>query len=106
MMTLSGIGASPGRAAGPPLIVGDEGEGAATAGAVLVGRVIHPHQAPLFLSIAGVVTEDGGALQHAAILAREFGVPAVVGVADAVTRLATARVIRLDGTTGVVTFEV
>ena len=102
MTVLNGTAASPGKASGPPLIIKDNGHGDIFPGAILVGRVIHPHHAPLFLHIGGVIAEDGGVLQHAAILAREFGIPAVIGVPDAVALLADAAVVSIDGDTGAV----
>jgi phosphohistidine swiveling domain-containing protein len=102
---LNGVGVSPGHAAGPPLIIRDAGHDAVTPGAIIIARVVHPYLAPLFLTIGGVVAEDGGLLQHAAILAREFGIPAVVGVQDAVQALTGARLITVDGTTGDVVAE-
>jgi phosphohistidine swiveling domain-containing protein len=105
MTNLRGRGAAPGRAEGPPLIVRDAGHGEVVPGAILVARVVHPHHAPLFLTIGGVIAEDGGVLQHAAILAREFGVPAIIGVSGAVEALAGARMISVDGTTGVVAYQ-
>lgn len=76
-----GLPAAPGLAVGPARIAGDESEPLdVAAGSVLVVRIIHPYHAPLFFRIAAVVTEEGGLLQHATTLAREFGVPAVVGL--------------------------
>jgi pyruvate,water dikinase len=58
--------------------------------------------APLFLSAAAVVAELGGPLSHAAIIAREYGVPAVVNVARATRALRTGDVVEVDGTAGTV----
>jgi phosphoenolpyruvate-protein kinase (PTS system EI component) len=54
----------------------------------------------LFGIITGLVTDTGGALSHAAVVAREFGVPAVVGTHTATQRLRDGQVIELNGTTG------
>jgi pyruvate,water dikinase len=56
----------------------------------------------LFLSAAGLVTEVGGMMTHGSVVAREYGIPAVVGVHEATTRLATGQRIRLDGTAGTI----
>lgn len=102
MSGLQGVGAAPGAASGPPLVIRDDGHAEVRPGAILVGKVIHPHHAPLFLTVGGVVAEDGGLLQHAAILAREFGIPAVIGVAGAVAALGAATSVTIDGTLGTV----
>ena len=57
-------------------------------------------EGPLFLAAAGLVTEVGGLVTHGAVVAREYGIPAVVGVRDATTRLRTGDRVRLDGTSG------
>ena len=57
---------------------------------------------PLFTIAGGLVTNTGGVLSHAAVVAREFGLPAVVGIGDATTRIADGRLVEIDGTTGIV----
>jgi pyruvate,water dikinase len=69
-------------------------------GEILVAPHTDPGWTPLFLSAAAVVTEVGGMLSHAAVVARELGVPAVVNVAGATRLLKTGDVVTVDGTTG------
>jgi pyruvate,water dikinase len=69
---------------------------------ILVTRILHPHLAPLLARAAGIIVEEGSLLQHATTLAREFGVPAVVGVAGAVTFFHDGDEIEMDGDTGVI----
>ncbi|CCH32387.1 Phosphoenolpyruvate synthase [Saccharothrix espanaensis DSM 44229] len=72
-------------------------------GEVVVCRYTDPAWTPLFTIASGVVTETGGSLSHAAIVAREYGIPAVLRVADATTRIRNGDRIALDGTAGTVT---
>ncbi|MEU4807125.1 PEP/pyruvate-binding domain-containing protein [Actinosynnema sp. NPDC023587] len=72
-------------------------------GEVVVCRYTDPAWTPLFTIASGVVTETGGALSHAAIVAREYGLPAVLRVADAMTHIRNGDRIVLDGTAGTVT---
>jgi phosphohistidine swiveling domain-containing protein len=62
-----------------------------------------PGWTPLFLTAGGLVMEMGGANSHGAVVAREYGIPAVVGVPGATSQLVTGRQITIDGTSGVVT---
>ena len=62
-----------------------------------------PAWTPLFPSLAGLVTETGGILSHAAIVAREYGLPTVVGAAGATRAIPDGTRIRVDGRTGRVT---
>lgn len=81
------------------------GNGAATApapGSVLVVRTLDPSLAPYLSGLGGLVAETGSVLSHLAILARESGVPTVVGVDDALRRLPEGAVAYVDGTTGAV----
>jgi rifampicin phosphotransferase len=71
-------------------------------GEILVARTTDVGLTPLFLLAAGVVTELGGPLSHAALVAREYGVPAVVNVAGATVALRTGERIRIDGDRGIV----
>lgn len=70
---------------------------------MLVCPVTTPAWSALFGRIAAVVTDHGGALSHAAIVAREHGIPAVLGTGVATTTLRTGQRVRVDGTTGTVT---
>jgi len=71
-------------------------------GEILVCRATDPAWTPLFLAAAGLVTEVGGMMTHGSVVAREYGIPAVVGVHDATGRLATGQYVRLDGTNGTI----
>jgi phosphohistidine swiveling domain-containing protein len=63
-------------------------------------RTLDPNLAPLLPRLGGLVAETGSFLSHLAILAREFGVPTVVGVTDAVSRFPAGTTLVVDGTTG------
>jgi pyruvate,water dikinase len=98
---LRGIGASPGIVRGRARITlsSDDFE-RVEAGDVLVCPSSNPSWVPLFGIIAGLVTNTGGALSHAAVVAREFGVPAVVGTGEATRRLRDGQLVEVDGTVG------
>lgn len=72
------------------------------AGEILVARTTNVGWTPLFPRAAAVVTDIGGSLSHAAIVARELGIPAVVGCGDATIRLKTGDRVRVDGVRGTV----
>jgi pyruvate,water dikinase len=71
-------------------------------GEILVCPGTDPAWTPLFLTAGGLVTEVGGMMTHGSVVAREYGIPAVVGVHAATTRLVTGQSVRLDGTSGVI----
>ncbi|WP_330291818.1 PEP/pyruvate-binding domain-containing protein [Streptomyces sp. NBC_00576] len=91
-----GRGVSGGRAAGTVW----DGTGTPPADAVLVVRTLDPALAPLLPGLTGLVAQTGSPLSHLAVLAREFGLPAVVGVTDAVSRFPPGTRLTVDGTTG------
>lgn len=100
---LSGAGASPGVAEGVARVVaGPEDFARVGAGDILVTTTTTPAWTPLFPSLAGLVTETGGILSHAAVVAREYGLPAVVGATGATTAVVDGMRIRIDGTTGTI----
>lgn len=105
MMTLlTGVGASTGTARGTArLIHGPDEFTRFQSGDVLVCRTSDPAWTPLFGMASAVVTETGGMLSHAAIVAREFGIPAVLGIRDALDLLADGETLAVDGSLGTVT---
>ncbi|MGE5675515.1 MAG: PEP/pyruvate-binding domain-containing protein [Mycobacterium leprae] len=98
---LKGAGASSGVVRAKARIVRDESEfGRLRPGEVLVCPYSNPSWTPLFATAAAVVTETGGAMSHAAIVAREYGIPAVMGVAGATRFIADGQELLVDGNTG------
>lgn len=96
-----GTGAGGGTGRGPVTYDGTD----PPAGSVLVTTTLTPGLAPLLTRLAGIVSETGSVLAHLAILAREAGVPIVVGYAEAVRDLPEGAVVVVDGETGQVTRE-
>jgi pyruvate,water dikinase len=94
---------SPGVARGRARVIGSLAEaGKLQAGEVLVTRTTMPQWTPLFARAAAIVTDAGGILSHCAIVAREYGLPAVVGTRTATQRLHDGQMLEVDGTAGVV----
>jgi pyruvate, water dikinase len=101
---VNGYAASPGVAEGLARVVRDVNEiGTVQQGEVLVCSVTAPSWAPVFPKIAAAVSDIGGMMSHAAIIAREYGLPAVVGTGHATKQIKTGDRVRVDGDTGVVT---
>ena len=100
---LHGMAGSKGKVTGIARVVRTLNEtGSLQPGEILVTISTLPQWTPLFGVVAAVVTETGGPLSHCAIAAREYGVPAVVGVAGATTVIRTGQVVTVDGSRGVV----
>jgi rifampicin phosphotransferase len=98
---VSGVPASPGRATGPVRVIrGPQDFDDLQPGEILVAPLTAPAWTPLFTRAIAVVTDVGSAAAHASIIAREFGIPAVVGCGDATARLATGMRVTVDGNTG------
>jgi pyruvate,water dikinase len=101
---LVGLAASGGVATAPVCVIrGPHEFGKMVKGAVLVAPMTAPVWTPLFRLASAVVTEIGSPVSHAAIVAREYGVPAVVAVPNATSALRDGQVVQVDGTRGVVT---
>ena len=99
--TLRGAGACGGRVTGRAVVLSDASEaGRLAAEDILITRQTDPGWAPVFFLIKGLVIERGGMLSHGAIVAREFGIPCVVGVADATRELFQAGLIEVNGDRG------
>jgi pyruvate,water dikinase len=102
---LRGIGTSPGQAAGRAVIVSDPAAAAIRRGDIVVARHTDPGWTPILSLVGGIITEEGGLLNHCSIVARELGVPAVVGVSQATRRIPEGARLTLDGGSGVVQIE-
>lgn len=99
---LIGVGVSPGVVEGIAKVVFDPSEAVVEKGEILIAPFTDPGWTPLFVDAAAVVTEIGGALTHGAVVAREYGIPGVVGVVDATKKIKTGQKISVDGTSGYV----
>jgi rifampicin phosphotransferase len=98
---VSGTPASPGRASGAVRVIrGPQQFDELEPGEILVASLTAPAWTPLFTRAAAVVTDVGSPAAHASIIAREYGIPAVVGCGDATARLRTGMRVTVDGTTG------
>ena len=101
--TVTGLGASPGVVEGVARVVRTVEEfDEVRDGDILVCQMTNPAWVVLFTKIAGLVTDTGGTTSHPAVLAREFGIPAVIGTSVATQRIATGDRLRVDGSTGLV----
>jgi phosphohistidine swiveling domain-containing protein len=101
---LTGAAASPGTIEGVARVVRSVREIADVRdGEILVCGSTSPAWAPIFSKIRGTVTDVGGVMSHAAIVCREYGLPAVVGTGRATAQIRTGQTIRVDGSAGVVT---
>lgn len=101
--SLVGSPVSPGSVEGRVRVVLDPRQAGLLPGEILVCRGTDPSWTPLFLTAAGLVMEVGGLMTHGAVVAREYGIPAVVGVDRATERLRTGQTIALNGSTGAIT---
>jgi pyruvate,water dikinase len=99
---LVGTPASAGTATAPARVVLDPVGAHLEPGEILVAPSTDPGWTPLFLTAGGLVMEMGGPNSHGAVVAREYGIPAVVGVADAPSRLRTGELVTVDGAAGLV----
>ncbi len=100
---VSGIPASPGSYTGPVRVIRSEAEfDRLRAGDVLVCPITSPVWSVLFPSIGALVTDTGGILSHPAIIAREYGIPAVVATGNGTVALHDGQLVTVDGTLGIV----
>ncbi|MBT2594360.1 PEP/pyruvate-binding domain-containing protein [Arthrobacter sp. ISL-72] len=102
--TIKGVGARQGRVRAPArVLAGPEDFPRMRPGEVLVARITTPAWTPLFAMASAVVTDVGGPLSHSSIVAREYGIPAVLGTGVATRRIASGQQIEVDGEAGTVT---
>lgn len=99
---LAGTAVSPGTVRGRARIVRDPKTAQLEPGEVMVAPSTDPAWTPLFLTAAGLVMETGGMMSHGSVVAREYGIPAVVGVAEATTHIKNGQLVEVDGNQGLV----
>jgi phosphohistidine swiveling domain-containing protein len=100
---LYGVGCSAGVSQAPVRVVPTlEGANLLRAGEILVTRFTDPGWTPVLGLVSGIVTEVGGLLSHAAVIGREYGIPAVLNVPDATRVLKTGQRVEIDGRAGTV----
>jgi pyruvate,water dikinase len=99
---LVGLAVSAGTVEGRARVILDMADAAIERGDILVTAFTDPSWTPLFIGIAGLVTEVGGPMTHGAVIAREYGLPAVVGVEGATRLIRDGQRIRVDGAAGYV----
>ncbi len=99
---LVGLPVSAGTVEGRARVILDMAEADLEAGDILVTAATDPSWTPLFVAIKGLVTEVGGLMTHGAVIAREYGLPAVVGVERATRLIRDGQRIRVHGTDGYV----
>jgi phosphohistidine swiveling domain-containing protein len=102
---LKGTPASAGRVTAKARVILDPIGARLSPGEILVAPSTDPGWTPLFLTASGLVMEMGGAMSHGAVVAREYGIPAVVGVPEATERISTGQRITVDGSAGTIVLE-
>jgi pyruvate,water dikinase len=102
---LRGTPASSGKVTARARVILDPTSAHLEPGEILVAPSTDPGWTPLFLTAGGLVMEMGGAMSHGAVVAREYGIPAIVGVPDATERIASGDQITVDGSSGSIAFE-
>lgn len=99
---LVGIPISPGVVRGKVKVLHNPDERTLLPGEILVTRATDPGWTPLFINAAGIILEIGGALQHGAVVAREYGLPCVSGLDNATHILQDGQLVEIDGANGIV----
>ncbi|HEV2852304.1 MAG TPA: phosphoenolpyruvate synthase [Thermoanaerobaculia bacterium] len=99
---LTGTGCCPGVVTGPVKVLRTPSEDARLDGEILVAERTDPGWVPLYPSVSGLLIERGSILSHSAIVAREMGIPTIVGIAGLVGTLKTGQIVTMDGAAGTV----
>src|SRR3569833_1124648 len=100
---IPGLAVSAGSVEGRARVITDIATADIQPGDILVTHYTDPSWPPLFVTLSGLVTEAGGQMSHGAVIAREYGLPAVVAVQEATRRIEDGQRIHLDGSNGVIT---
>ena len=100
--SLSGIGCCPGVITGSVQVVRELSNGDGFRGDILVAERTDPGWVPLFPAFSGILIERGSVLSHSAIVAREMGIPTIVGITGLTDQLRTGQQIKMDGRAGTI----
>ena len=101
---IKGVPSSPGQVTAPARVLnGPEDFDQMQPGEILIAGITTPAWTPLFVLASGVVTDIGGPLSHGSIIAREYGIPAVLGTGIATSSITSGELITVDGNAGTVT---
>lgn len=103
---LRGIGCSPGVVTKPVKVIRTPSEDARLEGEILVAERTDPGWVPLYPSVSGLLIERGSILSHSAIVAREMGIPTIVGILGLTSTLETGQVVTMDGAAGTVKTDI
>ena len=98
--TLQGVACCPGRVAGPVKVMASPRDDMRLSGEILVAGRTDPGWVPLYPSARGLLIERGSVLSHSAIVAREMGLPTIVGIPGLLDRLRNGQFVEMDGATG------
>jgi len=99
---LTGVPISPGKVQGRVKVFRHATDKQLLPGEILVARATDPGWTPLFINAKGIILEIGSALQHGAVVAREYGIPCVSGLDDATSKLKDGQLVEVDGSNGIV----
>jgi len=99
---LTGVPISPGVVQGRVKVFHHAADKILLPGEILVARATDPGWTPLFINARGILLEIGGALQHGAVVAREYGIPCVSGLDDVTSKLKDGQLVEVDGSNGIV----
>jgi pyruvate,water dikinase len=102
---LRGIPCCPGVVSAPVKVIQSPSDDISLNGEILVAGRTDPGWVPLYPSVSGILIERGSILSHSAIVAREMGIPTIVGISGLLERLNTGDRVTMDGATGIVTVE-
>lgn len=100
---LKGVGCSPGKITGIAKVVNSPKDDTELNGEILIAGRTDPGWVPLYPSVSGILIERGSILSHSAIVAREMGIPAIVGIPNLMSTLQTGDQLEMDGNSGIVT---
>ncbi|MBB4932677.1 pyruvate,water dikinase [Lipingzhangella halophila] len=101
----TGMAAAPGTVTGPARVILDPADARVEPGEILVAPSTDPGWTPLFMTAGGLVTETGSPVSHGPTVAREYGIPAVIGIGDATRTIRTGQRITVNGSTGTVSLD-